>query len=273
MTSLIIQNVKVEYKIWNEASEKTLVLLHGFTGSIETWETIVSLLPSSIKVIAVDLVGHGKTDKPENVLKYSMEEQIEILHDLFEQLKLQSFTLLGYSMGGRVALSYAHKYPEHIQHLFLESSSPGLKTKEERVNRQLSDEKLADFIMEKGLKAFVDYWENIPLFSTQKALPESIQEKIRKQRLSQSELGLANSLRGLGTGVQPSLWDELSKIEVPITIIVGSLDEKYCRIGKEMVNLLPNAKYVEVEQVGHTIHVENPTQFATIVKDALIDEM
>lgn len=273
MTSLVIRDIKVEYKVWHEDQKETLVLLHGFTGSIETWEPIISLLPSSVKLIAVDLVGHGKTDKPESVLKYSMEEQIEILHDLFRQLKLNSIFLLGYSMGGRVALSYAHKYRDQIKHLLLESTSPGLKTKEERKNRQQSDEKLANVILEKGIKAFVDYWENIPLFATQKALSKSIQEKIRKQRLLQSELGLANSLKGLGTGVQPSLWDELPKLDIPVTFIAGSLDEKYCRIGKEMVNLLPKAKYVEVEQVGHTIHVENPTQFATIVKDALLDEM
>lgn len=271
MTRSKVRDVNVEYKIWNEDKSETLVLLHGFTGSIESWETVVSLLPASFKIVAIDLMGHGKTDKPKNVAKYTMEEQIEILNELFEQLELDSFSLLGYSMGGRVALSYACQYRKKIKHLILESSSPGLKTKDERMARQKSDEKLADFILEKGIVAFVDYWENIPLFVTQKSLPESVQESIRAQRLSQSEIGLANSLRGMGTGKQPSLWDQLPKLSFPVTIITGSLDEKYCRIGKEMEKLLPKAKYYEVEQVGHTVHVENPKQFVTIVKYAIIN--
>lgn len=272
MTSLKIGDVNVNFQIWNENSEKILVLLHGFTGSTKTWNTIVSLLPTTIKIVAVDLMGHGKTDQPEEVDKYSMEEQIEILNELFDELQLVKFFLLGYSMGGRVALSYANKYPERIHHLILESSSPGLKTAEERQKRIESDEKLADFIMEKGLENFIDYWENIPLFKTQKQLPQNEQEKIRKGRLSQNPLGLANSLRGMGTGKQASVWEHLNTFTFPVTILAGSLDEKYCNIGKEMADLMPNAKYVEIEQVGHTIHVENPTQFAKIVKNAILNE-
>lgn len=272
MTSSKVRSVNVEYKVWNENASETIVLLHGFTGSIQSWETVVSLMPPSFQIVAIDLMGHGKTDKPNDVSKYLMEEQIEILEALFKQLQLTSFSLLGYSMGGRVALSYAAKYPNRVKHLLLESSSPGLKTKEERIARQKSDEKLAEFILEKGIDAFVNYWENIPLFATQKNLPEFMQEKIRSQRLSQSEIGLANSLRGMGTGKQPSLWDQLPKLNFPVTIITGSLDEKYCRIGKEMKKLLPKANYIEVEQVGHTVHVENPKQFVTIVKYAILNK-
>lgn len=271
MASLTIRDINVEYKIWNEEKTETLVLLHGFTGSIETWNTITELLPTSLKIVAVDLVGHGKTDKPKDLSKYSMEEQIKILHELFLKLQLRSFHLLGYSMGGRVALSYACAYPRHIQHLILESSSPGLKTEEERLTRQNADEKLANFILENGIEAFVDYWENIPLFATQKTLSQNVREKIRQQRLSQNALGLANSLKGMGTGVQPSLWNQLRELNFPVTIITGSLDEKYCRIGKEMEKVLPMGNYIEVEQVGHTCHVENPKQFVTIVKNALLN--
>ncbi|MFP3499098.1 alpha/beta fold hydrolase, partial [Pseudomonas sp. SIMBA_059] len=87
---------------------------------------------------------------------------MEVLHELFNELQLSNFTLLGYSLGGRVALSYVAKYPDEIKHLILESASPGLKTEQERQARRNSDEKLANEILQNGLQSFVDKWENIP---------------------------------------------------------------------------------------------------------------
>src|SRR5699024_1507643 len=88
------------------------------------------------------------------------------LKEIFTQLGLTSINLLGYSMGGRTALSFAMFYPEMIQSLILESSSPGLKNATDRVKRMKHDEKLASRIERKGVEAFVDFWEDIPLFHT-----------------------------------------------------------------------------------------------------------
>ena len=266
---MIVRGLNINLRYWNEEEKETIVLLHGFTGSVVTWENVARRIPSHYRLIAVDLIGHGLSDTPADVGLYSMEEQVEVLHELFNELQLSNFTLLGYSLGGRVALSYVAKYPDEIKHLILESASPGLKTEQERQARRNSDEKLANEILQNGLQSFVDKWENIPLFESQKKLPEEVQKKIREERLSQTEIGLANSLRGMGTGAQNSLWTSLSNISVPVTLITGSIDEKFCRIAEEMMNLLPNANHVEIREVGHAIHVENPTLFATIVKDVL----
>ena len=92
--------------------------------------------------------------------------------------------ILGYSMGGRLALSFAVLYPEFVRKLILESTSPGLESETERKNRRSQDEKLGKFILEQGIEKFVDYWENIPLFATQKGLPQAVQSAIREQRLT-----------------------------------------------------------------------------------------
>ncbi|RDF61918.1 2-succinyl-6-hydroxy-2,4-cyclohexadiene-1-carboxylate synthase, partial [Acinetobacter baumannii] len=89
----------------------------------------------------------------------------------------------GYSMGGRLAYSFPMTYPERISALVLESTTPGLKTLGERKERILRDRKLADFILRDGIKAFVDYWEGIPLFSTQQRLAEDVRQRIRSGRL------------------------------------------------------------------------------------------
>ena len=90
------------------------------------------LFKGKFRTVAVDLTGHGKTAVPEDINRYSMEQQVEDLEALFDMLSLERFTLVGYSMGGRVALAYTVQYPERVSSLILESASPGLKTAEEQ---------------------------------------------------------------------------------------------------------------------------------------------
>ncbi len=260
-----VNGVTVNVEVWNEQYTDTLVCLHGFTGSTKTWEQIAQLIPAQI--VAIDLMGHGLTAAPQDVSYYSMEAQIELLEDLFEQLALVDFTLIGYSMGGRVALSYVTRFPDRVSKLILESASPGLASMEERAARKQADDQLAEKIETNGIPSFVNQWEAIPLFASQRKLPVHVQQVIRKERLNQREIGLANSLRGMGTGVMPSLWDNLNTLQIPVLLITGSLDTKFVRLSKQMEEKFPNVKNITVFNVGHAIHVENPAEFATIIKD------
>ncbi len=148
-----------------------IVLLHGFTGSSSTWQRFVRACPSGFKLVTVDLPGHGRTSGEQ--IK-SMDACISDLQQLFKSLQLEQFILVGYSMGGRTALSYAIKYPENVAGLVLESASPGLFDAAAREERKNKDEQLALRIEKEGITAFVDYWENIPLFQTQKQLSKGI---------------------------------------------------------------------------------------------------
>lgn len=270
--TISIRGMNVHVKVWNPNAARTLILLHGFTGSTKTWEETVSNLPNSIRIVSVDLTGHGQSDAPANPERYSMREQIADLDRLFTELEVERFTLLGYSMGGRVALSYALAYPQRVEQLILESSSPGLEEESAREQRVKADLALADRIESEGLEAFVNYWEGIPLFKTQKALSKNKLHAIRNERLSQRTLGLANSLRGIGTGKQPSNWKRLNTLKIPVLLITGELDSKFCRIAEEMKKRLPNAESVIVKEAGHAIHVEKPEQFATIITEHLKEQ-
>ncbi|GED63185.1 2-succinyl-6-hydroxy-2,4-cyclohexadiene-1-carboxylate synthase [Lysinibacillus fusiformis] len=266
MTSLLIRGLKTHVDIWNENGSYTLVALHGFTGSTATWYNLAQSLPD-VRVIAIDLIGHGQTATPEQIKRFSMEEQLQDLEELFCQLHMEKFTLLGYSMGGRIALSYAIAFPDRIQKLILESASPGLRTVEERRERSERDDILAQKIITNGLVSFVNSWENIPLFASQRHLPATVRKAIRAERLSQREEGLAGSLRGVGTGTQPSNWHLLDRLEISVLLITGSLDEKFCKIALEMKALLKTVRHMTVIDAGHAIHVENPAEFATIVEE------
>lgn len=240
-----------------------LVCLHGFTSTQATWHELADLLPD-VHVIVFDLFGHGTSQM---TAPYTMDDQIDAIDRVLADF--DEFALLGYSMGGRTALSYAIKYPEKVTHLLLESASPGLKRASERAARRSNDEALACRIETEGIEAFVDYWQDIPLFASQRNLPSEVQQIIREERLSQTEEGLALSLRSVGTGAQVSQWHNLKDLPMPVTLITGALDQKFCAIAQDMAECIPKVKHIVVNDAGHAIHVENPAEFATIVKEQL----
>ena len=263
----VINGIRYHVDIWGEGFP--LLLLHGFTGSGEGWQEFIPYWKTHSKVIAPDIIGHGKTDSPTEVTSYNIEKVAQGLNALLEELQIEKIDVLGYSMGGRLALTFAINYPEKVRRLILESSSPGLETDNERKARQLQDDKLALLIKEQGIQNFVEYWENIALFQSQKKLPESVQNNIRKQRLSNNSIGLMNSLYGMGTGAQPSWWDALKLIQSPTLLITGSQDEKFCQIAEKMAKVLKNSQWVSITDCGHAIHVEKPEIFGTIVSEFL----
>ena len=246
-----------------------LLLLHGFTGDSTTWKPFFSQWSQTRKIILVDIIGHGKSASPTDVQRYDIVSVANDMKQILEQLEIEKADVLGYSMGGRLALSFALLFPEYVNKLLLESSSPGLETDEERESRKIQDEKLGNLIEANGIERFVDYWENIPLFSTQKNLPLHKQLEIRQQRLQNSVTGLKNSLVGMGTGSQPSWWDKLQELEAETLLLTGELDQKFCLISEKMVKRMKRAEWKNIKSCGHAIHVEQPEKFGTMVSEFL----
>ncbi len=244
-----------------------LVLLHGFTGSALSWGSLLEELAlPDMPVIALDLLGHGLADAPPDPACYGMEQCQRDLLALLHTLGVASgqAILLGYSMGGRIALYCA--FSGYFRALILESASPGLRTSAERAQRRASDEALAERIEREGVAAFVDYWEQLPLFASQRVLPEAARLAQRARRLNNRAQGLANSLRGVGTGVQPALHARLPQLHQPVLLLTGALDQKFCAIAYEMAEQLPYAQHQIIPDAGHTVHLEQPVQFARSVR-------
>lgn len=246
-----------------------IVLLHGFTGSTASWSAQRGPFARHGRVIAVDLIGHGRSGAPAGVDRYRMERCVADLLSLFDRLGLDRVRLVGYSMGGRVALHVAVAAPERVSALVLESASPGIADPGERAARRRQDEALADRIEREGIEAFVRYWESLPLFATQRRLPPEVRERLRAQRLGNRPDGLANSLRGMGAGAQEPLWDRLSKLDMPVLLVVGEHDAKYVALGRDMAGRLRRARLAVVPGAGHAVHLERPGEFNRIVCEFL----
>jgi 2-succinyl-6-hydroxy-2,4-cyclohexadiene-1-carboxylate synthase len=255
----------VSYYVSRTGQGEPLVLLHGFTGNSDTWTPFLSMWEKHFQCISVDIIGHGKTESPADPNRYDIDKAAKDLLAILDYLQIQKTNILGYSMGGRLALTFAMLYPSRVQKLILESGTPGLRTEAERKERRKQDEDLARLIETNGIEAFVDRWENHPIFYSQKQLPDEKKQSIRLQRLNNHPLGLANSLRGMGTGSQPSWWDQLSSISFPVLLLTGELDGKFCKIAEEMNKLIPNCQWIKIENAGHAIHVERAKIFGKII--------
>jgi pimeloyl-ACP methyl ester carboxylesterase len=151
-----------------------LLLLHGFTGSAATWRPLAERLAPLRRTIAVDLIGHGLSDAPADPARYSMEHCLADLLALLDALGLARAAVLGYSLGGRVALQLVAAAPERVSALVLESASPGLASAAERAARAAADDALSTAIERDGLAAFVAGWEQLPLWASQAALPAEL---------------------------------------------------------------------------------------------------
>lgn len=255
----------IELNVERAGTGQPLLLLHGFTGSTETWAPVLQRLGAESQIVAIDLIGHGRSDAPADWTRYGFERCVADLLVLLDTLGIARTDLIGYSLGARVALHLATAAPERVRGLILESASPGLADPAERRARLESDGALADEIERAGLQAFVDGWERQPLFASQRSLPAAERLMLRSQRLRSDPRGLANSLRGMGAGRQEPLWERLPGLATPTLILVGELDRKYCELGRQLAADLPDARLGVVPGAGHTIHLEQPGHFADVV--------
>ena len=181
----------------------------------------------------------------------------------------ERWAVLGYSMGGRLALHLALAAPDRVAALVLEGASPGIPDQEERRLRRQADDALAARIDREGIAAFVDYWEALPLFASQQRLPGPAREALRAARLANAPHGLANSLRGAGAGTQEALHDRLATLPMPVRLIAGEWDEKYRQLAGEMSGRIPYAGVAIIADAGHAAHLEQPQRFAATVREFL----
>lgn len=267
--NFVVNGVEYHIETAGVSGGKQLLLLHGFTGDLHTWDFLIPILSEHVQLIMIDIVGHGKTSAPKDISPYKMESAAADIKAIVDHLDISKIHVLGYSMGGRLALNFAVLYPECIQSLILESASPGLEDVEARKKRMNQDHQLAHNIQESGIESFVNMWENIPLFASQKRLPAEKQAVIRKQRLDNHETGLANSLIGMGTGAQPSRWESLDTLSFPTLLLTGELDVKFCEMAEKMSRLIKNCDWKIINDVGHAIHSENEKMFGKIVYEFL----
>jgi len=266
MARMPVNGIRLNVEV--SGSGPALTLLHGFTRDAREWEPLLPEWPG-FRLVSVDLVGHGRSDAPPDASRYTMAHAADDLAAVLDALGIGSTALLGYSLGGRVALHFALSHQQRLWALVLESASPGIADPAERAARRQSDAELADSILRDGLEAFVDGWQAQPLFASQSRLPAAVLAGERRRRLENSPVGLANSLRGMGAGAQDCLLPRFTELRVPALFVAGALDGRYAALARSMAGEAAGSEHRIIEGAGHTTHLERPREFAAAVGEFL----
>ena len=261
-----MRDYKFNYVFIGSREKPVVLFLHGFMGSWRDFQEVANLLQDDFCCLLIDLPGHGKTEVDCD-RAYQMPQVAITIIALLEELKIKQCSLVGYSMGGRLALYLAIHFPHYFLKVVLESASPGLESKLARENRIKQDLKLANQLKRAKFSLFLQQWYSNPLFCSFIKHPDY--QKAIALRLDNDSHKLAKSLTYMGLGVQPSLWKDLRFIQVPTLLIVGKLDSKFIAINQR-ISLLSHQFQIEiVENTDHNVHFERSLKFTQLLTDFL----
>lgn len=255
-------------RVWARAGTgRPVVALHGFTGAGGDWR-VVDALFGDRPVLAPDLPGHaGSTAAGAERTVDELAVSVERLAGV--ELEGAAYDLVGYSFGGRVALSMATRWPERIGRLVLIGANPGIVDPIARAERRAADARRAASIERDGVAAFLDAWARVPIIATQRRIAPSDRALLDEARGGHTARGLAEHLRYAGTGSMRPLHDSLDALTLPVVLVTGVDDTKYDAIAAAMAGRIASAVHVRVPGAGHAPHLEAPVAFVSLVRPLL----
>jgi 2-succinyl-6-hydroxy-2,4-cyclohexadiene-1-carboxylate synthase len=241
-----------------EREDYPILFLHGFMADGSIWLPTMQNLPEKVHCIAVDLPGHGKTECDLSWLDFDSLAQslADFAASHFEREPL----MIGYSMGGRIALYTALRYPEKFSGLVLESCTPGIEDDDERLRRFESDRGLAMKLRQGNMRSFLADWYRQPVFASLRA---EVVEEIIGRKSKENPYKLAEVLVRLSQGAQPPLWRKLPGWRRPTLIVAGDKDSKHVAIARKMGAIMPTAHVQIISGAGHIVHLENNKDFVS----------
>ena len=250
----------------SSAKELSVLALHGFTGCGDDFLGFSDKCTLISDWYCPNLPGHRDGIKSStNIIKCDPASTLLFLQNYIKNISPSPKLLLGYSMGARAALHLALDSPNDWRALILISPSAGIKEEHDRKIRREEDHKLANRIEIEGTSGFIKHWKEIPLIKSQKNIRADWLKCMNEGRKQHSSLGLATSLREFGQGNCPYLLDKLNTLKMPVLILTGMNDTKYCKIASQICERLTHAEHVNINNSGHMPHLERPDESSKII--------
>jgi 2-succinyl-6-hydroxy-2,4-cyclohexadiene-1-carboxylate synthase len=244
------------------------VLLHGFTGSPESWDAVRRELDRppdpDPDLLTPAALGHDGTPGSPTVVTF--EDEVDRLAGWVTDRVDGPVHLAGYSMGGRLALGLLVRHPGLVRSATLIGVRPGLTDASERADRRRWEERWARLLETGGLDTFVAAWEALPLFGAQTALDPAVVQEQRRIRRSHDADGLARSLRVTGLGRMPDYRPRLRDVRCPVRLVAGERDRTFRALAADMQGLLPRATTHVVPDAGHNVVLARPDIIAALLR-------
>lgn len=237
-----------------------LLLIHGFLGEPADWDAVVAALAVRRRILRANLLLHGAE-------RADLASLASALASAIGRSGLAPLSVVGYSLGGRVAMTLAHAAPRIVRRAIGVSATPGVVDPVERASRAAADASLASALAHDGLASFLDRWYAQPLFASLRSHPDFA--LIARRRGAGDGGAWARILRDASPGLNPPLWDALPDLASGLSLAVGSLDAKYLGVARDAARVAPELRVDVVEGAGHAIHLERPGALAALVDSLL----
>ena len=233
-----------------DLTQKSIVFLHGFLGCSQDWMRYLDYFSSKgFSTLAIDLPGHGRSEIS-NCDPLSENSSASECDQLFKLIP-RGAHVVGYSMGGRIALYLSSLRPHWFSSLTLISTNPGLQNEQEIRNRLISEEQWIKKLEKNSIETFINDWYKQPLFSNYK--PHSI-------RYTQDSKNLTSAIRKFSIAKLPSMWDYLLNVRHPLQMVFGEHDQKFMKVKRE-IDQIDTEKQIQLlisQNTSHPVHLEAP---------------
>ncbi len=249
---------KIRY-LESESNSKNLVLIHGLGASAERWSRLFPYIDKKYRIIAPDLIGFGYSDKP--LVDYTVEFFREFLKSFLESIGIDKCFLVGSSLGGQICTYFTADCPDFVNKLVLISPSGVMKESTPALDAYIM---AALYPNEDTAKNAFEMMEG----SGKEPDPHIVQSFIERMQLPNAKMAFMSTLLGLKN--EDSITEKLKKINKPTLIMWGGNDPVIpISFSKQFLSYLSNAKFIELENTGHTPYVQNSEHFAKILHNFL----
>ncbi|MFD1806851.1 2-succinyl-6-hydroxy-2,4-cyclohexadiene-1-carboxylate synthase [Pasteurella oralis] len=240
----------------------TLVFLHGLLGSKEDWQKVIENLPH-FSCLALDLPFHG-TAKQQVVTDFTQTCDY-LASQIQTQLADKPYYLVGYSLGGRIALYYALHYAKpkgQLRGLILEGANLGLVTEQEKQCRWQHDQAWAARFCTQPAHIVLNDWYRQPVFAH---LTEKERLALIETRAEHCGENIAHMLLATSLAKQPDFRQSLHLTNLPIHYFCGEQDQKFKQLALEA-----QLKLILIKNAGHNAHLEQSVLFAQMIQKYII---
>lgn len=250
------------------AAQETLIMLHGLLGTKADFNQ--RILPANWSCFAPDLPGHGEN----HALRLPLDDGFTAFADwLALQLTehgIHHYWLYGYSLGGRLAIDFASRWPTGLKGLIVESCHPGLRSKELQQARQRNDQEWADRFRTQAMADVLQRWYRQPVFSD---LADDERSRLVEDRSVNQGADVAAMLEATSLGRQRNLWPWLQEPPCPVHYLVPGRDSKFSQLAEQLAHECPHLQFHHFANAGHNIHRAVPEQWQQTLNQILIKSL
>jgi pimeloyl-ACP methyl ester carboxylesterase len=265
MPQLDRDGVGIDYEVHGEG--EPLLLSHGYSATSRMWEKQVEALSDRYRVVTWDMRGHGRSDSPGDVTRYSEELTVGDMAALLDEIGARQAIVGGLSLGGYMSLAFHHRHPERVRALLLFDTGPGYKSDAARAEWNANAERRAVALETQGLAALGGRPQSIAGTAPRAgdALPSA--EVAASQH--RSAKGLALAARGMLAQRDDHVIRSLPEIRVPTLVVVGADDTPFHAATDYMAAKIPGARKVVIPGAGHAANIDQPEAFNRAVLEYL----